>query len=146
MGNKIEGSTLDVSMPFAPADSDFSAYTRREPVGVVAAIIPWNFPFLMACLKLAPALAAGCTVVLKPAEQTSLSALYLGELIEEANFPDGVVNIITGEGQSTGSALITHPDINKISFTGSTEVGQIIGRAAMDNMARVTLELGASLQ
>ena len=139
---KIEGSTLDVSIPFAPADSDFSAYTRREPVGVVAAIIPWNFPFLMACWKLAPALAAGCTVVLKPAEQTSLSALYLGELIGEAKFPDGVVNIITGEGQSTGSALITHPDINKISFTGSTEVGQIIGRAAMDTMARVTLELG----
>ena len=139
---KIEGSTLDVSMPFAPPDADFFAYTRREPVGVVAAIIPWNFPFLMACWKLAPELAAGCTVVLKPAEQTSLSALYLGKLIGEANFPDGVVNIVTGDGQSTGSALITHPDINKISFTGSTQVGQLIGRAAMDNMARVTLELG----
>lgn len=139
---KIEGSTLDVSMPFAPPEADFFAYTRREPVGVVAAIIPWNFPFLMACWKLAPALAAGCTVVLKPAEQTSLSALYLGELIKEANFPDGVVNIITGEGQSTGSALIKHPDINKITFTGSTQVGQLIGRTAMDNMARVTLELG----
>ncbi|MGO1691692.1 MAG: aldehyde dehydrogenase family protein [Marinobacter sp.] len=139
---KIEGSTLDVSMPFAPPEADFFAYTRREPVGVVAAIIPWNFPFLMACWKLAPALAAGCTVVLKPAEQTSLSALYLGELIKEANFPDGVVNIITGEGQSTGSALIKHSDINKITFTGSTQVGQLIGRAAMDNMARVTLELG----
>lgn len=139
---KIEGSTLDVSMPFAPPEADFFAYTRREPVGVVAAIIPWNFPFLMACWKLAPALAAGCTVVLKPAEQTSLSALYLGELIEEANFPRGVVNIITGDGQNAGSALIKHPDINKISFTGSTEVGQLIGRAAMDNMARVTLELG----
>lgn len=139
---KIEGSTLDVSMPFAPPEADFFAYTRREPVGVVAAIIPWNFPFLMACWKLAPALAAGCTVVLKPAEQTSFSALYLGELIEEANFPSGVVNIITGDGQNAGSALIKHPDINKISFTGSTQVGQLIGRAAMDNMARVTLELG----
>lgn len=96
----------------------------------------------MACWKLAPALAAGCTAVLKPAEQTSLSALYLGELIEEACFPEGVVNIITGDGQSTGSALIAHPDINKITFTGSTQVGQLIGRAAMDNMARVTLELG----
>ena len=139
---KIEGSTLDVSMPFLPPEAEFSAYTRREPVGVVAAIIPWNFPFLMACWKLAPALAAGCTIVLKPAEQTSLSALYLGELIGEAGFPDGVVNIVTGDGQSTGSPLVTHPDVNKISFTGSTEVGQIIGRAAMDNMARVTLELG----
>ncbi len=139
---KIEGSTLDVSVPFAPPEADFFAYTRREPVGVVAAIIPWNFPFLMACLKLAPALAAGCTVVLKPAEQTSLSALYLGELIEEAGFPEGVVNIVTGDGQNTGSPLTQHPGINKISFTGSTQVGQVIGRAAMDNMARVTLELG----
>lgn len=139
---KIEGSTLDVSVPIAPPEADFFAYTRREPVGVVAAIIPWNFPFLMACWKLSPALAAGCTVVLKPAEQTSLTALYLGELINEAGFPAGVVNIITGDGQNAGSALIKHPDINKISFTGSTQVGQLIGRAAMDNMARVTLELG----
>lgn len=139
---KIEGSTLDVSVPMAPPEADFFAYTRREPVGVVAAIIPWNFPFLMACWKIAPALAAGCTVILKPAEQTSLSALYLGELIEEVGFPPGVVNIITGDGQTTGSALTKHPGINKISFTGSTQVGQMIGRAAMDNMARVTLELG----
>lgn len=139
---KIEGSTLDVSVPFAPPEADFFAYTRREPVGVVAAIVPWNFPFLMACWKIAPALAAGCTVVIKPAEQTSLSALYLGELLKEANFPEGVVNIVTGEGQSAGAALTEHPGINKISFTGSTQVGQIIGRVAMDNMARVTLELG----
>lgn len=139
---KIEGSTLDVSLPMAPPEADFFAYTRREPVGVVAAIIPWNFPFLMACWKIAPALAAGCTVILKPAEQTSLSALYLGQLIEEVGFPAGVVNIITGDGQTTGSALTKHPGINKISFTGSTQVGQMIGRAAMDNMARVTLELG----
>ncbi|UQG62530.1 aldehyde dehydrogenase family protein [Marinobacter sp. M3C] len=139
---KIEGSTLDVSVPMAPPEADFFAYTRREPVGVVAAIIPWNFPFLMACWKIAPALAAGCTVILKPAEQTSLSALYLGQLIEEVGFPAGVVNIITGDGQTTGSALTKHPGINKISFTGSTQVGQMIGRAAMDNMARVTLELG----
>ncbi|EIT69770.1 MULTISPECIES: aldehyde dehydrogenase family protein [Hydrocarboniphaga] len=138
---KIEGSTVDVSVPYAPG-SEFFAYTRREPVGVVAAVVPWNFPLLVATWKLAPALAAGCTVVLKPAEQTPLSAIYLGRLIIEAGFPPGVVNIITGDGPNAGAPLVSHPGIHKISFTGSTEVGKLIGRAAMDNMTRVTLELG----
>lgn len=138
---KVEGSTLDVSVPFAPPETEFFAYTRREPVGVVAAVVPWNFPLLIAVWKLAPALAAGCTVVLKPAEQTPLSALYLGRLIQEAGFPDGVVNVVTGDG-TVGEPLVRHPGINKISFTGSTEVGRLVGKAAMDNMSRVTLELG----
>lgn len=138
---KIEGTTMDVSMPFAP-NSEFVAYTRREPVGVVGAIVAWNFPLLLACWKLGPALATGCTVVLKPAEQTPLSALFLAELIEEAGFPAGVVNVVTGDGIAAGAPLTQHPGVNKITFTGSTEVGKIIGKAAMDHMARVTLELG----
>lgn len=138
---KIEGSTIETSVPYVP-DGQFFTYTRRESVGVVAAIVPWNFPLLVASWKLAPALAAGCTVVLKPAEQTPLTALYLGELLIEAGFPPGVVNIVTGDGESAGAPLTRHPGIDKISFTGSTEVGKLIGKAAMDNMARVTLELG----
>lgn len=138
---KIEGSTVDVSVPFVPG-GNFHAYTRREPVGVVAAIVAWNFPLLLACWKLGPALATGCTVVLKPAEQTPLSALFLGRLIEQAGYPAGVVNIVTGDGVSAGAPLTAHPLVNKITFTGSTEVGKLIGKAAMDNMARVTLELG----
>jgi phenylacetaldehyde dehydrogenase len=138
---KIEGSTVDVSVPFMP-DAEFVNYTRREPVGVVAAIVAWNFPLLLACWKLGPALATGCTVVLKPAEQTPLSALFLGELIQEAGYPDGVVNVVTGDGIDAGAPLTRHPGVNKINFTGSTEVGKLIGKAAMDNMARVTLELG----
>jgi len=138
---KLEGTTIETSVPFAPRQ-EFFAYTRREPVGVVAAVVPWNFPLLVAIWKLAPALTTGCTVVLKPAEQTPLSALYLGQLIIEAGFPDGVVNIVTGDGPSAGAPLVRHPLVNKISFTGSTEVGKLIGRAAMDNMTRVTLELG----
>lgn len=138
---KIEGSTVDVSIPFMP-QSEFVAYTRREPVGVVGAIVAWNFPLLLAAWKLGPALATGCTVVLKPAEQTPLSALFLGQLIQEAGYPDGVVNIVTGDGPSAGAPLTAHPGVNKITFTGSTEVGKLIGKAAMDNMARVTLELG----
>lgn len=138
---KIEGSTVDVSVPFMP-DAEFVNYTRREPVGVVAAIVAWNFPLLLACWKLGPALATGCTVVLKPAEQTPLSVLFLGELILQAGYPDGVVNIVTGDGIDAGAPLTRHPGVNKITFTGSTEVGKLIGKAAMDNMARVTLELG----
>lgn len=138
---KIEGSTLEVSVPFVPG-GQFHAYTRREAVGVVGAIVPWNFPLLISCWKLGPALATGCTVVLKPAEQTPLSALLLGEFIEEAGYPAGVVNIVTGDGPSAGAPLTMHSLVNKITFTGSTEVGKLIGRAAMDNMARVTLELG----
>lgn len=138
---KIVGSTIETSPPYAPGESFFS-YTRKEAVGVVAAIVPWNFPMLVAAWKLGPALAAGCTVVLKPAEQTPLSAIYLGRLFVEAGFPAGVVNIVTGDGESAGAPLTSHPKINKISFTGSTEVGKLIGRTAMDNMTRVTLELG----
>ncbi|WP_265945057.1 aldehyde dehydrogenase family protein [Dechloromonas sp. A34] len=138
---KIEGSTVDVSVPFMP-NAEFVNYTRREPVGVVAAIVAWNFPLLLACWKLGPALATGCTVVLKPAEQTPLSALFLGELIQEAGYPAGVVNVVTGDGIAAGAPLTRHPGVNKITFTGSTEVGKLIGKAAMDNMARVTLELG----
>src|SRR6266540_5058865 len=107
-----------------------SLHTWREPVGVVGQIIPWNFPLLMAAWKLGPALATGCTVVLKPAEETPLSALRLGELIQEAGFPDGVVNIITGFGETAGAALAAHPGIDKVAFTGSTEVGKLILKAA----------------
>lgn len=138
---KIEGSTLDVSIPFAP-QNEFVGYTRKEPVGVVGAIVAWNFPLLLASWKLAPALATGCTVVLKPAEQTPLTALYLGELIMQAGFPEGVVNVVTGDGPSVGAPLTRHPGVNKLTFTGSTEVGKLIGKAAMDNMTRITLELG----
>ena len=138
---KIEGSTLDVSIPFMP-QNEFVGYTRKEPVGVVGAIVAWNFPLLLAAWKLGPALATGCTVVLKPAEQTPLSALYLGQLIQEAGFPDGVVNIVTGDGPSAGAPLTRHPGVNKLTFTGSTEIGKLIGKAAMDNMTRITLELG----
>ena len=138
---KIEGSTLDVSIPFMP-QNEFVGYTRKEPVGVVGAIVAWNFPLLLAAWKLGPALATGCTVVLKPAEQTPLSALYLGQLIQEAGFPDGVVNVVTGDGPSAGAPLTRHPGVNKLTFTGSTEIGKLIGKAAMDNMTRITLELG----
>ena len=138
---KIEGSTMETSVPFAPG-AQFMTYTRREPVGVVAAVVPWNFPLLVAAWKLGPALAAGCTVVLKPAEQTPLTALYLGRLILEAGFPAGVVNILTGDGPRAGAPLVAHPGVDKVSFTGSTEVGKRIGHASIDNMTRFTLELG----
>jgi aldehyde dehydrogenase (NAD+) len=116
-------------------------YILRQPVGVVGQIIPWNFPVMMAAWKLAPALATGCTVVLKPAEQSPLSALRLGELCLEAGFPRGVVNIVTGAGE-TGAALVEHPAVDKIAFTGSPEVGRIIMRAAAGSLKRVSLELG----
>ncbi len=132
---KIEGNTI----PFSPK---FFAYTRREPVGVVGQIIPWNFPLLMAAWKLGPALATGCTVVLKPAEQTPLSALLLAELIAEAGFPEGVVNVVPGYGETAGAALAAHPDVDKIAFTGSTEVGKLIVHAAAGNLKKVSLELG----
>jgi phenylacetaldehyde dehydrogenase len=138
---KIEGSTLDASIPYSPSNA-FFAYTRKEATGVVGAIIPWNFPLLMAAWKLAPALAAGCTVVLKPAEDTPLSALRLGEVLTEAGFPAGVVNIVTGYGRTAGAALAAHPAIDKIAFTGSTPTGRAIGHAALDNMTRMSLELG----
>jgi acyl-CoA reductase-like NAD-dependent aldehyde dehydrogenase len=135
--SKIEGATIPVSAP-----NQF-VYTLREPVGVVGLIIPWNFPLLMAAWKLAPALAAGNTVILKPAEETPLSALRLGELMVEAGFPPGVVNILTGPGLPTGAALTSHMGVDKIAFTGSTEVGrQIMAAAAGSNLKRVSLELG----
>ncbi|MCA9793880.1 MAG: aldehyde dehydrogenase family protein, partial [Candidatus Eremiobacteraeota bacterium] len=139
---KIEGSTIPITVPFAPG-AEFFSYTRREAVGVVGQIIPWNFPLLMAAWKLAPALAAGCTVVLKVAEETPLSALRLGELICEAGFPAGVVNIITGFGEEAGAPLAAHMDVDKVAFTGSTEVGRLIVAAAgKSNLKKVSLELG----
>src|SRR5881275_1673624 len=134
---KIEGNTIPISMP-----GNYFAYTLREPIGVVGQIIPWNFPLLMAAWKLGPALAAGCTVVLKPAEQTPLTALRLGELFQEAGYPAGVVNIVTGYGETAGAALAAHPDVDKVAFTGSTEVGKQILRAAAGNLKKVSLELG----
>ena len=138
---KIEGRTLDVSVPYMPG-ARFHGYTRREAVGVVGAIVAWNFPILLACWKLGPALATGCTVVLKPAEETPLTALKLAELALEAGYPPGVINVVTGIGHEAGAALSNHPDVDKLTFTGSTEVGKLIGKAAMDSMTRVTLELG----
>jgi phenylacetaldehyde dehydrogenase len=135
---KIEGSTIPISIPGAR----FLAYTLREPVGVVGQIIPWNFPLLMAAWKLGPALATGCSVVLKPAEQTPLSALRLGELVCEAGFPDGVVNIVPGYGETAGAALAAHPGVDKVAFTGSTEVGKLVVQAAAGNLKKVSLELG----
>ncbi|MGU3538131.1 aldehyde dehydrogenase family protein [Methylobacterium sp. A54F] len=135
---KIAGSTLSPSVP-----GEVFSYTLREPVGVVGQIIPWNFPLMMAAWKLAPALAAGCTVVLKAAEDTPLSALRLAQLIvEEADFPPGVINIVTGYGEGAGAPLAAHPLVDKIAFTGSTEVGKLIVKAAAGNLKRVTLELG----
>ena len=138
---KLEGTTIPISVPYTP-DAVYHAYTLREPVGVVGQVIPWNFPLLMAAWKLAPALASGCTVVLKPAEQTPLSALRLGELIGEAGFPDGVVNIVPGYGETAGAALAAHDLVDKIAFTGSTEVGKLIVHAAAGNLKKVSLELG----
>jgi phenylacetaldehyde dehydrogenase len=136
---KIEGNTINLGLA---KQGKFHAYTVREPVGVVGQIIPWNFPLLMAAWKLAPALATGCTIVLKPAEQTPLTALRLGELIQEAGFPDGVVNIVPGYGETAGAALAAHPDVDKVAFTGSTEVGKLILHAAAGNLKKVSLELG----
>lgn len=138
---KLEGNTLSLSVPYMPG-SQFHAYTLRESVGVVGQIIPWNFPLLMAAWKLAPALATGCTSVLKPAEQTPLSALRLGELILEAGIPEGVVNIVTGFGETAGAAIAAHDAVDKVAFTGSTEVGKLIAKAATGNLKKVTLELG----
>ncbi len=138
---KLEGTTIPISVPYTPG-ANYHAYTLREPVGVVGQIIPWNFPLLMAVWKLAPALTCGCTVVLKPAEQTPLSALRLGELIQEAGFPDGVVNIVPGYGETAGAALAAHDLVDKIAFTGSTEVGKLIVHAATGNLKKVSLELG----
>ena len=160
---KIEGSTLDVSIPFAP-QNQFVGYTRKEPIGVVGAIVAWNFPLLLAAWKLGPALAT-LTVLdrynlvddawnevvagrhrlhrgLEAGRTDAAVGVYLGQLIQEAGFPDGVVNVVTGDGPSVGAPLTRHPGVNKLTFTGSTDVGKLIGKAAMDNMTRITLELG----
>jgi acyl-CoA reductase-like NAD-dependent aldehyde dehydrogenase len=132
---KIEGETIPVATP------GMHVYTRKEPVGVCGQIIPWNFPLLMLAWKISPALAAGCTIILKPAEQTPLTALRVGQLAQEAGVPDGVLNILTGDG-STGASMVDHPGIAKIAFTGSTEVGRKIGETCGRMLKRVTLELG----
>jgi len=134
---KITGKTFPISFP-----GDFHSYTLREPIGVVAQIIPWNFPLLMAAWKTAPALAAGCTVVLKLAEQTPLSGLRLAQIFQEAGLPDGVINVLTGFGEGAGAPLAAHDDVDKVAFTGSTEVGKLIVKAAAGNLKKVTLELG----
>src|ERR1700690_877752 len=139
---KIEGNTINISVPYMPG-ANFHSYTLREPVGVVGQIIPWNFPLLMAAWKLGPALATGNCVVLKPAEQTPLTALRLAGLIAEAGVPDGVVNVVPGFGETAGAALAAHNDVDKVAFTGSTEVGKLIVAASgASNLKKLTLELG----
>ena len=135
LADKIQGETIPVAGPFLN-------YTLREPVGVVGCIVPWNFPLSLAAWKVAPALACGNTIVLKPAEQTPLTALRLGELATEAGFPAGVLNVVPGFGETAGAALVRHPDVDAISFTGSTEVGKIVMREAADTLKKVSLELG----
>ena len=139
--NKLHGQTIPVS-PAGAINGESLTYTRKEPIGVVGAIIPWDSPLIFAILKLGPALAAGCTVVLKPAELTPVSALFLGHLIQKSGIPKGVVNIVTGYGETAGQALSEHPDVDKITFTGSTEVGKKIVEASIGNLKKVTLELG----
>lgn len=134
--DKIHGKTI-------PSDGPYFTFTKRQPIGVVGSIIPWNYPIVLAIVKLGPALATGCTVVLKPAEQTPLTALYLAALSKETGFPDGVINVIPGYGPTAGKAISSHPDVNKVTFTGSTEVGKLImEEAAKSNLKRVSLELG----
>ncbi len=140
--NQIEGKSIPTSVNYQPPGKDVFAYTLREPVGVVAAIVPWNSPLVLTAMKLAPALAAGCTVILKPAEDTSLTAIRLLELMVEAGLPEGVVNLVTGYGAETGAALAAHRGVDKIAFTGSTATGRAIIDAAKVNFKRLTLELG----
>ncbi|TKC88688.1 aldehyde dehydrogenase family protein [Trinickia terrae] len=137
---KITGETMDVSIPFPPG-TRYTAYTRREPVGVVAGIVPWNFPLMIAVWKLIPALASGCSIVIKPSPETPLTALLLAQIACEAGVPPGVFNVVTG-GAEAGDALVKHPLVNKISFTGSTRTGKLVGTAAVQNMTRFSLELG----
>src|SRR6201998_3091485 len=138
---KIEGNSINISVPYMPG-ANLHSYTLREPVGVVGQIIPWNFPLLMAAWKLGPALATGNTVILKPAEQTPLTAIRLAGLLAEAGVPDGVVNVVTGVGETAGAALAAHNLVDKVAFTGSTEVGRLIVQAAAGNLKKVSLELG----
>jgi phenylacetaldehyde dehydrogenase len=139
---RLEGATIPTSIAYQPPGTQVFAYTVKEPVGVVAAIVPWNSPIIMAAMKLAPALAIGCSVVLKPAEDTTLTALRLGELLLEAGVPPGTVGIVTGYGEEVGAALAEHPGVDKVAFTGSTEVGRLVLAAAKGNLKKVTLELG----
>ncbi len=126
-----------------PVDGSVFTYTRKEPIGVVGLILPWNFPVIMLAYKWAPAIAAGCTIITKPAEQTPLSALYIAALSKEAGFPDGVINVINGFGQTVGHSIVSHLEVRKVAFTGSTEVGRLIMKTAADsNLKKVSLELG----
>lgn len=136
------GAADKVSGPTLPADGKVFAYSRYEPVGIVGAIIPWNYPLEITCAKIGPAIAMGNTLVIKPAEQTPLTALYLASLIKEAGFPPGVINVVTGFGPTAGQPLVEHPDVNMIAFTGSTEVGQLVQRHAAQHLKRIQLELG----
>lgn len=138
---KITGQTLDVSIPL-PAGARYQAWTRKEPVGVVAGIVPWNFPLMIGMWKVMPALASGCSIVIKPSETTPLTLLRVAELAIEAGVPAGVFNVVTGSGAVSGAALTTHPQIAKVSFTGSTQTGKQIARTAADRLTRVALELG----
>ena len=139
---KIHGQTIAPSIGYQPPGTQVWAYTRREPVGVVACITPWNSPLLMAAMKIAPALCAGCTLIVKPAEETSLTTLRLADLLVEAGVPAGVVNILTGYGHEVGAHLAAHPGVAKVAFTGSTEVGRLLLGAARGNLKKLTLELG----
>jgi acyl-CoA reductase-like NAD-dependent aldehyde dehydrogenase len=141
---KVHGQSVDIVAEggITGVSAEYHAYTLLEPIGVVGLIIPWNGPFFCAIMKLAPALAAGCSCVLKPAEETPLTALKLEDIFQQAGVPEGVVNILTGYGETTGAALTAHPDVDKIAFTGSTEVGKLIVKASAGNLKRVMLELG----
>lgn len=141
LATKITGSTLDVSIPM-PQGARYQAWTRKEPVGVVAGIVPWNFPLMIGMWKVMPALAAGCSIVIKPSETTPLTLLRVAELATEAGVPEGVFNVVTGSGSECGAALTSHPHVAKVSFTGSTATGKQIARTAADRLTRVTLELG----
>ncbi|WP_058910221.1 aldehyde dehydrogenase family protein [Entomohabitans teleogrylli] len=141
LSTKITGQTLDLSIPL-PAGARYQAWTRKEPVGVVAGIVPWNFPLMIGMWKIMPALAAGCSIVIKPSETTPLTLLRIAELASEAGIPDGVLNVVTGRGSVCGAALVSHPRVAKISFTGSTATGKQIARGAADRLTRLTLELG----
>ena len=142
LANTIEGSTIQDSIAYQPAGKRVFSFTLKQPVGVVGAIVPWNSPLVLTAMKLAPALAAGCTIVLKPSEDTSLTAIRLAEIMAEAGLPAGVLNVVTGYGAEAGAALAAHPGVDKITFTGSTATGRAILDAAKGNLKRVTLELG----
>lgn len=142
LATKIEGSTIPTSINYQPEGKEVFAYTQKVPVGVVGAIVPWNSPLVLTAMKLAPALAAGCTIILKPSEDTSLTAIRLLQLMQQAGLPDGVINLVTGYGSEAGATLAAHMDVDKVTFTGSTATGRNILDASKGNLKRVTLELG----